>query len=208
MKTEKRLTMALSVLVALMMLAVPLASSSNLFVDGGQTNSNGDAPMLSASTGYTVTFQLNADCKSLDQIENLNDTTDADGSAVKGVVSKLNDLNITDLNDLPIYDKLKSILGNKSDKDMNSYAPCLVTVYTVSDKVKSSNLATTGDLKVKFDVDYNNGTNDITKYGGYSGMNLYDSSKKEYYATFPLGHKASATDIPKIHMIYEKYSLA
>ena len=48
MKTEKRLTMALSVLVALMMLAVPLASSSNLFVDGGQTNSNGDAPSLSA----------------------------------------------------------------------------------------------------------------------------------------------------------------
>ena len=48
MKTEKRLTMALSVLVALMMLAVPLASSSNLFVDGGQTNSNGDAPNLSA----------------------------------------------------------------------------------------------------------------------------------------------------------------
>ena len=46
MKTEKRLTMALSVLVALMMLAVPLASSSNLFVDGGQTNSNGDAPLL------------------------------------------------------------------------------------------------------------------------------------------------------------------
>ena len=49
MKTEKRLTMALSVLVALMMLAVPLASSSNLFVDGGQTNSNGDAPSLGAS---------------------------------------------------------------------------------------------------------------------------------------------------------------
>ena len=49
MKTEKRLTMALSVLVALMMLAVPLASSSNLFVDGGQTNSNGDAPSLSAT---------------------------------------------------------------------------------------------------------------------------------------------------------------
>ena len=48
MKTEKRLTMALSVLVALMMLAVPLASSSNLFVDGGQTNSNGDAPSLGA----------------------------------------------------------------------------------------------------------------------------------------------------------------
>ena len=40
--------MALSVLVALMMLAVPLASSSNLFVDGGQTNSNGDAPVLGA----------------------------------------------------------------------------------------------------------------------------------------------------------------
>ena len=63
--------MALSVLVALMMLAVPLASSSNLFVDGGQTNSNGDAPVLGASTGYTVTFQLNADGKSLDQIDNL-----------------------------------------------------------------------------------------------------------------------------------------
>jgi len=30
------------------MLAVPLASSSNLFVDGGQTNSNGDAPLIGA----------------------------------------------------------------------------------------------------------------------------------------------------------------
>ena len=54
MKTEKRLTMALSVLVALMMLAVPLASSSNLFVDGGQTNSNGDAPMLSANESVEI----------------------------------------------------------------------------------------------------------------------------------------------------------
>ena len=52
MKTEKRLTMALSVLVALMMLAVPLASSSNLFVDGGQTNSNGDAPLLGAADTF------------------------------------------------------------------------------------------------------------------------------------------------------------
>ena len=58
MKTEKRLTMALSVLVALMMLAVPLASSSNLFVDGGQTNSNGDAPSLGAAS-YRVDFILN-----------------------------------------------------------------------------------------------------------------------------------------------------
>ena len=58
--------MALSVLVALMMLAVPLASSSNLFVDGGQTNSNGDAPSLGAAS-YDITFKLNADDKSLDQ---------------------------------------------------------------------------------------------------------------------------------------------
>ena len=79
MKTEKRLTMALSVLVALMMLAVPLASSSNLFVDGGQTNSNGDAPNLSApSEGYTITFKLNSDGKSLDAvvIDTLPDTID------------------------------------------------------------------------------------------------------------------------------------
>ena len=54
MKTEKRLTMALSVLVALMMLAVPLASSSNLFVDGGQTNSNGDAPLIGADTSVEI----------------------------------------------------------------------------------------------------------------------------------------------------------
>lgn len=67
MKTEKRLTMALSVLVALMMLAVPLASSSNLFVDGGQTNSNGDAPMLSAA-GDTLTINLNIPENSLDSI--------------------------------------------------------------------------------------------------------------------------------------------
>ena len=59
--------MALSVLVALMMLAVPLASSSNLFVDGGQTNSNGDAPLsASAEASYDITFKLNADNKSLD----------------------------------------------------------------------------------------------------------------------------------------------
>ena len=63
--------MALSVLVALMMLAVPLASSSNLFVDGGQTNSNGDAPNLGAAPGegYTITFQLNSDGKSLDAVK-------------------------------------------------------------------------------------------------------------------------------------------
>ena len=59
--------MALSVLVALMMLAVPLASSSNLFVDGGQTNSNGDAPMLSAA-GDTLTINLNIPENSLDSI--------------------------------------------------------------------------------------------------------------------------------------------
>ena len=46
--------MALSVLVALMMLAVPLASSSNLFVDGGQTNSNGDAPLSAESTSVEI----------------------------------------------------------------------------------------------------------------------------------------------------------
>ena len=61
--------MALSVLVALMMLAVPLASSSNLFVDGGQTNSNGDAPVLGADASYDITFKLNADNKSLDTPE-------------------------------------------------------------------------------------------------------------------------------------------
>ena len=68
MKTEKRLTMALSVLVALMMLAVPLASSSNLFVDGGQTNSNGDAPSLGAA-GDIITFELNIPENSLDKID-------------------------------------------------------------------------------------------------------------------------------------------
>ena len=59
--------MALSVLVALMMLAVPLASSSNLFVDGGQTNSNGDAPALGAA-GDIITFELNIPENSLDKI--------------------------------------------------------------------------------------------------------------------------------------------
>lgn len=71
MKTEKRLTMALSVLVALMMLAVPLASSSNLFVDGGQTNSNGDAPALGAA-GDTLTINLNIPENSLDTIDYTN----------------------------------------------------------------------------------------------------------------------------------------
>ena len=65
--------MALSVLVALMMLAVPLASSSNLFVDGGQTNSNGDAPTLGAA-GDIITFELNIPENSLDTIDLTNAT--------------------------------------------------------------------------------------------------------------------------------------
>ena len=83
MKTEKRLTMALSVLVALMMLAVPLASSSNLFVDGGQTNSNGDAPLLGAdeSVGtYILYFDFNVPENSLDVAE-LKDTFNGTVSA-------------------------------------------------------------------------------------------------------------------------------
>ena len=70
--------MALSVLVALMMLAVPLASSSNLFVDGGQTNSNGDAPLSAESTpspSYRVDFILNEGSDgriSLDKVADLS----------------------------------------------------------------------------------------------------------------------------------------
>ena len=63
--------MALSVLVALMMLAVPLASSSNLFVDGGQTNSNGDAPTLGADAvkgTYILYFDYAAPANSLDEV--------------------------------------------------------------------------------------------------------------------------------------------
>ena len=66
--------MALSVLVALMMLAVPLASSSNLFVDGGQTNSNGDAPLL-GDASYRVDFILNESSDgriSLDEVADLS----------------------------------------------------------------------------------------------------------------------------------------
>ena len=61
--------MALSVLVALMMLAVPLASSSNLFVDGGQTNSNGDAPTLGADADVQIieTWIID-DAKSYDKL--------------------------------------------------------------------------------------------------------------------------------------------
>ena len=106
--------MALSVLVALMMLAVPLASSSNLFVDGGQTNSNGDAPNLGASTGYTIMFQLNADGKSLDQVSetdldkiiaDLNDDVGADTNidAIAGVTWYKNEN--SDLVALVMYDK-------------------------------------------------------------------------------------------------------
>ena len=87
MKTEKRLTMALSVLVALMMLAVPLASSSNLFVDGGQTNSNGDAPSLGAAS-YRVDFILNEGSEgriSLDKV------ADIDLSALNGKFTDAND---------------------------------------------------------------------------------------------------------------------
>ena len=69
--------MALSVLVALMMLAVPLASSSNLFVDGGQTNSNGDAPMLSAAGDtYVLYFDFNSPDNSLD-VANTGNAFDA-----------------------------------------------------------------------------------------------------------------------------------
>ncbi|AGN25523.1 hypothetical protein MMINT_01150 [Candidatus Methanomassiliicoccus intestinalis Issoire-Mx1] len=144
MKTEKRLTMALSVLVALMMLAVPLASSSNLFVDGGQTNSNGDAPMLSASTGYTVTFQLNADGKSLDQIENLNDTTDADGSAVKGVVSKLNDLNITGVSQWYLNesgDLCALVMYDKDTPDANVHIQTLINALFDESAPNASNIS-------------------------------------------------------------------
>ena len=66
--------MALSVLVALMMLAVPLASSSNLFVDGGQTNSNGDAPSLGAAS-YRVDFILNEGREGRISLDKVNDVT-------------------------------------------------------------------------------------------------------------------------------------
>ena len=84
--------MALSVLVALMMLAVPLASSSNLFVDGGQTNSNGDAPSLGAAPGegYTITFKLNSDGKSLDAVDLTN--IPASGSGITWYQNENGDL--------------------------------------------------------------------------------------------------------------------
>ena len=108
--------MALSVLVALMMLAVPLASSSNLFVDGGQTNSNGDAPVLGASTGYTVTFQLNADDGngiSLDEVDNLDgvvaglNSTAKHSNKVSWYVNENGDLCA-----LVLYDKESNATGN------------------------------------------------------------------------------------------------
>ena len=90
MKTEKRLTMALSVLVALMMLAVPLASSSNLFVDGGQTNSNGDAPSLGANEAvgtYILYFDFNVPENSLDAAK-LKDTFKGTASAIDNIGTK------------------------------------------------------------------------------------------------------------------------
>lgn len=105
MKTEKRLTMALSVLVALMMLAVPLASSSNLFVDGGQTNSNGDAPVLGAA-GDTLTINLNIPENSLDGID------------YEALSTKLN-ATYADL-----YNTTNKVLGTDNTKDM---------VYSVSE---------------------------------------------------------------------------
>ena len=108
--------MALSVLVALMMLAVPLASSSNLFVDGGQTNSNGDAPVLGASTGYTVTFQLNADDGngiSLDEVDDLDGVVAGLNSTAKhsDKVSWYVNEN-SDLCALVLYDKESNATGN------------------------------------------------------------------------------------------------
>ena len=80
--------MALSVLVALMMLAVPLASSSNLFVDGGQTNSNGDAPNLGAAGDtYVLYFDFNVPENSLDAA-NLKSTFNGTASATNNIGTK------------------------------------------------------------------------------------------------------------------------
>ena len=101
MKTEKRLTMALSVLVALMMLAVPLASSSNLFVDGGQTNSNGDAPSLGAAS-YRVDFILN------------------EGSEGRISLDKVTGIDLSTLNDKFTDESNKAVFYQ--DKDGNLFA--------------------------------------------------------------------------------------
>ena len=110
--------MALSVLVALMMLAVPLASSSNLFVDGGQTNSNGDAPVLGASTGYTVTFQLNADGKSLDQnnVDNIISTLDTLSDKVTWYVNENDDLCALIIGDVSIQALIGALFDASGSK--------------------------------------------------------------------------------------------
>ena len=172
--------MALSVLVALMMLAVPLASSSNLFVDGGQTNSNGDAPVLGASS--------NDDIKIKDVY--IIKTTE-------------------ELKALPIYDKLKSVLS-KDDDGLSTYAPCLITIYTtngnvVGDGPSGDKLGVKFDVSYTKD-----GTSSVVKNGGYSGMKLYDSAKNEYYATFPLGTFAGdgdSLDITNAEYYYQKYTV-
>lgn len=99
MKTEKRLTMALSVLVALMMLAVPLASSSNLFVDGGQTNSNGDAPLSASAVGSKITINLNIE-NSLDGIdyEKLKEKLDASADFVYSIDPKSGTISVVCIN--------------------------------------------------------------------------------------------------------------
>ena len=143
MKTEKRLTMALSVLVALMMLAVPLASSSNLFVDGGQTNSNGDAPNLGAA-GDTLTINLNIPENSLDVIDyddlkdNLTTTNiiysvDAKNGVIRAICDS--DESSKQVQIKTVLDAIKTALG--SDGRMAAYDLTFSGDYTtVEEKIE------------------------------------------------------------------------
>ena len=201
MKTEKRLTMALSVLVALMMLAVPLASSSNLFVDGGQTNSNGDAPSLGASTGYTITFQLNADGKSLDQT-NVNDTfigklkaaTNENGSVLKDKVTWYINEN-DDLcalvigNDVPIQNIIKLLFTGETKITKSGYTLMSWKDATTGALFDSS---VTGVDYVKKDMTFAAQWELQTDYVEVPVTVNFDGDVKEYYKAY----KATDGKIP------------
>ena len=201
--------MALSVLVALMMLAVPLASSSNLFVDGGQTNSNGDAPMLSASTGYTVTFQLNADGKSLDQtnvdddfISKLKTATEEDNDLKGKVTWYLNensDLCALIIGDAHIQNLIK-VLFSSNDSKINKGAAYKLLSWKDADTGMIYDSSVSGSDLIKKDMIF---ASQWELQSGYVEVPVtvnFDGDVKEYVKAYEVDANG------KIAVIVDKYN--
>ena len=185
--------MALSVLVALMMLAVPLASSSNLFVDGGQTNSNGDAPIVGASTGYTVTFQLNADGKSLDQtnvnddfISELKTATDGDNDLKDKVTWYLNensDLCALIIGDAHIQNLIK-VLFSSNDSKINKGAAYKLLSWKDADTGMIYDSSVSGSDLIKKDMIFASQWELQSRYVEVPVTVNFDGDVKEYIKAY------------------------